>query len=71
MKQEAKTDEERMLDELIKYCWSTPLCKKNGRKCVLHRYCLGHSDFETKDIKSLYECMKKRMEEDRGTSEWQ
>lgn len=41
MKQEAKTDEERMLDELIKYCWSTPLCKKNGRKCVLHRYCLG------------------------------
>lgn len=62
MKQEAKTEKEQMLDELIKYCWDTTLCRRNGRACVLHRYCLGHSCFEDKDIRHLYELMKKENE---------
>ena len=69
MKQDEKSDKDQMLDELIRYCWDTTLCRRNGRTCVLHRYCLAHSDFEDKDIKHLYELMMKRMEEDRRTSE--
>ena len=69
MKQEPKIEKERMIDELLKYCYNTPLCKKNGRKCVLFRYCNSHAYFEDKAIEHLYELMEKRIEEDRRMSE--
>ena len=63
-KMEVTDDFERMRDELYKYCWDTTLCKRNGRKCVFHRYCENHNCFEDNDIKKLYDRMKKRMTED-------
>lgn len=56
---------EKHLDELNKYCWNSPLCEKNGRRCVFYEYCETHEDFDTKNVEMLYERMKERMEEDK------
>lgn len=61
-----KSDIERMLDELNKFCRSflisNILCKRNGQKCIFYPYCSTHPDFMRKDVKRLYERMKKKLE---------
>lgn len=61
---------DRMHNELEKYCRNflihNVLCKQNGRQCIFYPYCSTHSDFEDKDVKRLYERMKKKLEASDG-----
>lgn len=54
---------EHMRTELNGYCWSIDMFECN--KCIFNKYCRTHAEFEDKDIEFLYECMKKKIEEDK------
>lgn len=68
-RQKEKSDIDRMRDELNKFCRSFVVCKQNGRQCIFYPYCSTHCDFEDKDVKRLYERMKKKMEADDGNKD--
>lgn len=61
-----KSDIERMRDELNKFCRSFAICERSESQCIFFPYCSTHSDFEDKDVKRLYNRMKKKLEADNG-----